>query len=383
MIQLQRILMAILAFCGRLFALPTSAAHNGGGKSGKSGGFGFLPAFCVIFIFGLLTACGGGGGGGSGGGNTLTTTPIRYEVTAPELAALHVEDTRILISSHPEYPFVGSEGRADGSWFIIVPVDEQGLSFDINGSTVEMKRQTVTRVEWTGHAFLPAAVQRPIWHALGRDRWHDVNSFMIGTSGINVIHGDRVGVGQDLIPRVVLSHRNWQILLATRTFIYQPEHLCDARWLGNYINDNYRALGERMICDYQDNTLFSPDMRRVVHAVITDGFNSGFAIGESGFAFSGRHNGNNRAAGFRYDFGDFALRTDYIRLPSKQDSEVWLDTYRFGILRPINDKARFFAGVDSYRNAIFAIDTNGKHLHRFGIAIGDGYAARYEYRIRL
>ncbi|MGI9338068.1 MAG: hypothetical protein ACR2P4_06130, partial [Gammaproteobacteria bacterium] len=83
------------------------------------------------------------------------------------------------------------------------------------------------------------------------------------------------------------------------------------------------------------------------------------------------------------DMGGYALRTDYVHLPSKQDSGVWLDTYRFGIMPYINDETRFFAGVDSYRNAIFAIDTNGENLHRFGIAAGDGYAVRYELRIRL
>ncbi len=65
--QLKMILMAILAICGRLFALPTSAAHNGGGKSG---GFNFLPVLCIVFAFGLLTAC-GGGGGNIGNANSL------------------------------------------------------------------------------------------------------------------------------------------------------------------------------------------------------------------------------------------------------------------------------------------------------------------------
>ncbi|MGI9337637.1 MAG: hypothetical protein ACR2P4_03905, partial [Gammaproteobacteria bacterium] len=128
---------------------------------------------------------------------------------------------------------------------------------------------------------------------------------------------------------------------------------------------------------------YTPNMPNVLHAAMADTFHRGIGIGESNFAFSGRHNGNDRAAGFTYDMGGYALRTDYVHLPSKQDGGVFLDTFRFGIIRPINDETRFFAGVDSYRNAIFAIDTNGKHLHRFGIAIGDGYAARYEYRIRL
>ncbi len=128
---------------------------------------------------------------------------------------------------------------------------------------------------------------------------------------------------------------------------------------------------------------YSPNMQQVVGAVMADGFNRGFAIGESGFAFSGRYDGDNRAAGFTYDFDTFALRTDYIRLPSKQDGEVWLDTYRFGILRPINDEARFFAGVDSYKNAILAIDINGDSQHRFGIAAGDGYAVKYEFRLNI
>ncbi|MGI9338168.1 MAG: hypothetical protein ACR2P4_06650, partial [Gammaproteobacteria bacterium] len=121
----------------------------------------------------------------------------------------------------------------------------------------------------------------------------------------------------------------------------------------------------------------------VLHAAMADTFHRGIGIGESRFAFSGRHNGNDRAAGFTYDMGGYALRTDYVHLPSKQDGAVFLDTYRFGIIRPINDETRFFAGVDSYRNAIIALDINAKNQHRFGIAAGNGYAIKYELRIRL
>ncbi len=128
---------------------------------------------------------------------------------------------------------------------------------------------------------------------------------------------------------------------------------------------------------------YTPDIGYVVNAVMADGFNRGLAFGESGFAFSGRYDGDNRAAGFTYDFDNFALRTDYVRLPSKQDGAVWLDTFRFGILRPINDESRFFAGVDSYNNKILAIDTIGDNSHRFGIALSDGYAVKYEFRVRL
>ncbi|MGI9338058.1 MAG: hypothetical protein ACR2P4_06080, partial [Gammaproteobacteria bacterium] len=83
------------------------------------------------------------------------------------------------------------------------------------------------------------------------------------------------------------------------------------------------------------------------------------------------------------DMGGYALRTDYVHLPSKQDSGVWLDTYRFGIMPYINDETRFFAGVDSYRNAILALDINAENQHRFGIALGEGYAVQYELRVRL
>ncbi|MGI9338926.1 MAG: hypothetical protein ACR2P4_10515, partial [Gammaproteobacteria bacterium] len=125
------------------------------------------------------------------------------------------------------------------------------------------------------------------------------------------------------------------------------------------------------------------NMPNVLHAAMADTFHRGIGIGESRLAFSGRHNGNDRAAGFTYDMGSFAMRTDYIRLPSKQDSAIWLDTYRFGVMPYINDETRFFAGVDSYRNAILALDINAKNQHRFGIAAGEGYAVQYELRVRL
>ncbi|MGI9338069.1 MAG: hypothetical protein ACR2P4_06135, partial [Gammaproteobacteria bacterium] len=62
---------------------------------------------------------------------------------------------------------------------------------------------------------------------------------------------------------------------------------------------------------------------------------------------------------------------------------VYLDTYRFGVMPYINDETRVFAGLDSYGNKIFAVDVNAENLHRFGIALGEGYAVQYELRVRL
>ncbi|MGI9338618.1 MAG: hypothetical protein ACR2P4_08940 [Gammaproteobacteria bacterium] len=362
-----------------------------------SGGYaGYLLGLAAAG--GIVAAVAGGGGGddSSSGGNlpvvppqmtmitpTIAppTTPIRYEVTALELGAWHIEDIRQTTSLPLGSP------RVDGSWLMIIPIAEQGgLSFELNGSNIHIQRQNVTRTEWTGRIDFPALVNRERWNALGRDGWHDIHSFTIGDVGV-ILGGSYLPNNNFLPARHPVGYGNWQVLFATDTGITRLSQLCNARWLGNYINANHRPNGiggsARTICNYPGNTSYSPDMRRVVHAAMADTFRQGIGIGESNFAFSGNYNGDERAAGFSYDIGGFALRTDYARLPSKQDGEVWLDTYRFGALTRVNDEVQFFAGVDSYRNAIFAIDAKGDNMHRLGFAVGNGYAVKYEYQIRL
>ncbi|MGI9337343.1 MAG: hypothetical protein ACR2P4_02380 [Gammaproteobacteria bacterium] len=85
------LIMALLAAGGLLFILPALAAHNG---SGKSGGFGFLPA--VIFAIGLLMGCGGGGGGGGGssaGPRTIPAPPITTDGHRVEYWNVMLSDT--------------------------------------------------------------------------------------------------------------------------------------------------------------------------------------------------------------------------------------------------------------------------------------------------
>ncbi|MGI9337872.1 MAG: hypothetical protein ACR2P4_05105, partial [Gammaproteobacteria bacterium] len=96
--------VAILAVFGRLFSLPTSAAQ---GKGGNSGGFNFLRAFCVIFAFGFLTACGGGGGG-----NSVTPQPQpEYRVAyVSVIMAADSADTLITIAVPEHYRHLTRNG---------------------------------------------------------------------------------------------------------------------------------------------------------------------------------------------------------------------------------------------------------------------------------
>ncbi|MGI9338664.1 MAG: hypothetical protein ACR2P4_09175 [Gammaproteobacteria bacterium] len=303
------------------------------------------PFLVVLFIFGFgsLTACGGGGGGNTAMTMsppppvTMTTAPpVTLGLNSPEIGALH-------------YNYGSSR-----YWLVVMSVAEAGKNITLDGESITLERLSVTQ-DTTVQAIAPD-FNRATLHATG-----------------------------DLVPLVnggvTTTLANFQSAIAFETIpsISMLTQLCPAAWLATYINTAFSGN----LCGAQMGLSYTPNMPNVLHAAMADTFHRGIGIGESRFAFSGRHNGNDRAAGFTYDMGGYALRTDYVHLPSKQDGAVFLDTFRFGIIRPINDETRFFAGVDSYRNAIFAIDTNGENLHRFGIAAGDGYAVRYEYRIRL
>ncbi|MGI9337220.1 MAG: hypothetical protein ACR2P4_01745, partial [Gammaproteobacteria bacterium] len=238
----------------------------------------------VLFIFGFgsLTACGGGGGGGSAAAPTPPAPP-RYEVTAPELGAVHFSDD-------------------DNSWlFVVQTINAQGEDYNFGGQNVNVRRQQVTRSDLPSNLHL---------HQLDIAQWH--------------LNMSLVPVVQPGGMTLFLSPANGQIVFATRPDITRLAQLCPARWIGDYLNQRGFTNGGRPICAYPGNTSYSPDMRRVVHAAMADTFHRGIGIGESNFAFSGRHNGNDRAAGFTYDMGSFALRTDYVHLPSKQDSGVFL-----------------------------------------------------------
>ncbi len=302
----------------------------------------YIRAFLVLFFFGLLTAC-GGGGGTSASGMTMTmpdnpapSEPVTLAFDAPELGALHYES------------------RAERHWFVVVSVAAEGKNTVLFGRNIMVQRQSIFAL--TNSGITMPDLNRVVFNANG-------NLAPLIENGLTV----------------TLPIFGVAVAFQTRPNITVIAELCPVTWLASYINDNL----SRNACDIPGGLSYTPNMPNVLHAAMADTFHRGIAIGESNFAFSGRHNGNDRAAGFTYNFDTFALRTDYIRLPSKQDGEVMLDTYRFGIIRPINDEARFFAGVDSYKNAILALDVNGDNLHRFGIAAGDGYAVRYEFRVRL
>ncbi|MGI9250292.1 MAG: hypothetical protein ACR2PR_03735 [Pseudohongiellaceae bacterium] len=302
-------------------------------------GFNFNYIYGLAALGGIAALAGGGGGGGSG---DTAASPVT--VIAP--------------TSEQIGGFLYTRGTSSQRLFIIVSVTAQVMSITILGHNTRVWRSQL----------------RVIGGGPSRSTLADIDrESLSGRNG--AVHLIMNGTIVRLPPNARAA------AFEGRPTITVLAQICYIPWVAEYVRrfPNFYS-GD---CPSNSGLSYSPDMRRVVHAAMADNFRQGIGIGESGFAFSGSYDGDNRAAGFTYDFGNFKLRTDYVHLPSKQDSEVWLDTYRFGILRPINDEARFFAGVDSHRNAIFAIDTNGDNLHRFGIAIGDGYAARYEYRIRL
>ncbi|MGI9336918.1 MAG: hypothetical protein ACR2P4_00190 [Gammaproteobacteria bacterium] len=308
-----------------------------------------IRAFLVLFFFGLLTAC-----GSSGGGNTAASvsTPTTITVTVPTVPG--TPEPVVLSLESPEMGAMRFVGNNNNAWFVVVSVAAGGENRYVFGHTLSLTRQNIA-----------------------------LTNVAISIAQLNEGHLIETGnIAPDFrngIPLLTVPQSGEQIAVENEQDIRQLGQLCGASWLVPYIDANFGQFR----CPQASQLSYSPDMRRIVHAAMADTFHRGIGIGESNFAFSGRHNGNDRAAGFTYDMGGYALRTDYVHLPSKQDGAVFLDTFRFGILRPINDETRFFAGVDSYRNAILALDVNGDNLHRFGIAAGDGYAVRYELRIRL
>ncbi|MGI9337575.1 MAG: hypothetical protein ACR2P4_03595 [Gammaproteobacteria bacterium] len=311
----------------------------------------YIRAFLVLFFFGLLTACGGGGG------NTAGTNPIMPPSTTMTMMPPMTMTTAPPVTLGLNSPEIGALHYAGQlrSWLVVVSVTEQAEERTILNQNITLRRLSVARYNYTGNGNLPE-FNRVSLHATG-------DLVPLVTNGVTVtVALGQVAVAFETIPG-----------------INGFAQLCPASWLGDYIRANLNSV----ICPSMSGLSYTPNMPNVLHAAMADTFHRGIAIGESNFAFSGRHNGDDRAAGFTYDMGGYALRTDYIRLPSKQDSAVWLDTYRFGVMPYINDEVRFFAGVDSYRNAILAIDTNGENLHRFGVAVGDGYAVKYEFRVRL
>ncbi|MGI9338555.1 MAG: hypothetical protein ACR2P4_08615 [Gammaproteobacteria bacterium] len=302
------------------------------------------PFLVVLFVFGFgsLTACGGGGGNTAMMMSppppvTMTTAPpVTLGFNAPELGAL------FLNAADQQSPL-------NRRHFIILSVAAEGETRNIAGLDFALRRQNaISRSALTNSV---SAINRAILHASG-----------------DIVH-----------TTVGLTAGELAVAFQTRPGITLLTQLCPALWLTSFINTHFGAN----TCTAQSGLSYSPNMPNVLHAAMADTFHRGIGIGESRLAFSGRHNGNDRAAGFTYDMGSFAMRTDYAHLPSKQDGGVFLDTYRFGIVRPINDESRFFAGFDSYDNAILALDVNAENLHRFGVALGDGYAVQYELRIRL
>ncbi len=311
----------------------------------------------VLFIFGFgsLTACGGGGGG-----NSVAAPTPPPPVTAPTAEQIALVDQAVGegVTREELYRILLENNIAQREYFE-QRLRELGQLLQQITAPITVTQPPLTVTVTTTPGIPPQTVNLPMTL---------ITTQVTATTPITRVTGDVVT----------------QVTATTAVRYCVVIFLGHCRQYNTDIGIPPRTvLATLFVTMTNVVTSYSPNMHNVVHAVMADTFHRGIAIGESNFAFSGRYNGNDRAAGFTYDMGGFALRTDYIRLPSKQDGEVMLDTYRFGIVRPINDEARFFAGVDSYRNAILALDVNGDNLHRFGIAAGDGYAVRYEFRVRL
>ncbi len=325
------------------------------------------PFLVVLFIFGFgsLTACGGGGGNTAASVSTPTTVTVgMVTVTLPAPPAMTIT-TEIPAPNPASVPLAFDDsnlgalyyrGFFERRWLGVISLAAGETDITLFGDAITLARMSITHINYiaTNPGFL-------------------LPELTVHSNGYIVPVVDNSGT------IVIMPSNTFRGGFQTRPGITTLLQLCDVPWLVSYINDNFGSRN----CPGASQLSYSPNMPNVLHAAMADTFHRGIGIGESRFAFSGRHNGNDRAAGFTYDFDNFALRTDYIRLPSKQDGGVWLDTYRFGILQPINDEARFFAGVDSYKNAILALDINAKNQHRFGIAAGNGYAVKYELRVRL
>ncbi len=316
------------------------------------------PFLAVLFIFGFgsLIGC-GGGGGNTAAGNPMT--PMTMTMTPPPPMTMTAEP---LAFTAPE---LGGVHYRNGTQHFIVVLSLSAAMENtmVFGNAVNLQRQTVIRApDGNGFTFEP-----------------QINRVSLSADGV-------------IVPLVENGNTVFAVGFAneaafeTRPTITAFVELCPVSWISTYINARRFGTedgGQAIVCPAAAGMSYTPNMPNVLHAAMADTFHRGIGIGESRLAFSGRHNGNDRAAGFTYDMGGYALRTDYVHLPSKQDSGVWLDTYRFGIMPYINDETRFFAGVDSYRNAILALDINAKNQHRFGIALGEGYAVQYELRVRL
>ena len=316
--------------------------------------FSAKAAVVVLFFALLLAACGGGGGGVPiipvpdipAPPTTTPTTPAAINLSDRDIGALHNRD-------------------GDGSFhFLVFRIDDI-----VNGDSITVDGQNI------------------IYNTLAVTRYQQPQGFDLHLLNRNVFNGDLDSSLRSMISptgTVILAARRGQVFVEGRTDITTAFQLCSARWLGDYINRAFVNDDGTNLCIYPSSSPGSPNLGRVIGAVMNDGFNNGFALWDSGFAFSGRYDGNERAAGFVYDIGGFALRTDYVRLPAAQNNAIYLDTYRFGVLQDINDKTRTFAGVDSYNNAIIAIDISDSNFaHRFGAAIGDGYAVKYELHLQF
>ncbi|MGI9337821.1 MAG: hypothetical protein ACR2P4_04845, partial [Gammaproteobacteria bacterium] len=216
----------------------------------------YIRAFLVLFFFGLLTACGGGGGGGNTAMTmlpppTVTITPRpTLEVTSPDIGAYH---------------YLPND---KAQWLVLLSVSAEGKVTVLQGNTITIRRQMIASYQRDSRmdAYDTPDFNRASLHATG-----------------------------DLVPlvengaTVYLTTGQVVPALETNTAITALFQYCSAPWLRSYIGT---FSGD---CAGRSQLSYTPNMPNVLHAAMADTFHRGIGIGESRFAFSGRHNGNDRA----------------------------------------------------------------------------------------
>ncbi|MGI9337250.1 MAG: hypothetical protein ACR2P4_01905, partial [Gammaproteobacteria bacterium] len=224
-----------------------------------------IRAFLVLFFFGLLTAC--GSGGDSSGGNP-NFAPITVTMPDPITTPPPPEPVTLGFDS-PELGAINVLGQLR-SWMVVLSVST-GQSKNILGRTITLTRMDVARPSGFGSSF--PDFNRTIFHATGE-------LVPLVENGATIF-----------LPRFIPA-----IAFEGRPSITAVGQLCEIPWLVTYLNNNF--AGGNACPSAGAGISYSPNMPNVLHAVLADGFNRGIGIGESNFAFSGRHNGDDRAAGF-------------------------------------------------------------------------------------
>ncbi|MGI9338531.1 MAG: hypothetical protein ACR2P4_08495, partial [Gammaproteobacteria bacterium] len=219
-----------------------------------------IRAFLVLFFFGLLTACGGGGGNNTAGTNPIMTTPdpMTMTVTMPDNPAPTAPVT--LAFDAPELGGFRYNAASGAYWLVILSVAEGGEDVNLFGLDFNLQRQIISVVVGDVNTTL-SELNRASLHA----------------------HGDIVPLANTTISgfTAIIAFQN-------RPTITAITQLCPISWFVDYIPGRHAPN----TCSQMSQLSYTPNMPNVLHAAMADTFHRGIGIGESRFAFSGRHNGN-------------------------------------------------------------------------------------------